>query len=102
MGHRRRPRLRPHRSGGDGSRDGSGGGFARRSRPGRALSAGDLWYFVESSQAGYFTVDASYDPSGGDANLRLFSGDGQLVDGSADGGGDERVGHQPTASSGPP
>ena len=53
--------------------------------------AGDLWYRMTTSQAGYLTCQATYDTLGGTAELILYDSAGDPIDASATGSGTERV-----------
>jgi hypothetical protein len=64
-------------------------GFAERA--GLDLSAGDLWYQIETTRAGYVTFQATCDAGAGTVEMTVYDADGAEVDSSATGTGTERV-----------
>ncbi len=64
-----------------------------RDLPALDPSSQDLWYRLETTQAGFLTVQADYAPAGGAAALELYDQSGSLLDSSLAGSGQERVEH---------
>lgn len=61
--------------------------------------SGDIWYRMETSQAGFLTIEATYGwAGGGDASLTLYDPNGNLLASSSTGSGLERIDHQAAGS----